>query len=37
VLLKAMNALQGERYIALAEARPENEAFLFGWLDNRVG
>lgn len=36
LLLKAMNALQGERYVALAESRPENEAFLFGWLDNRI-
>lgn len=37
VLLKAMEALQGERYIALAEGRPANEAFLYGWLANRVG
>lgn len=37
VLLKAMEALQGERYIALAEKRPANEAFLYGWLANRIG
>ena len=37
VLLKAMEAMQGERYIALAESRPANEAFLYGWLANRIG
>jgi lysozyme family protein len=37
VLLKAMEALQGERYLALAEQRPANEAFLYGWLANRLG
>lgn len=37
VLLKALNALQGERYIRLAETRPANEAFLYGWLAGRVG
>lgn len=37
VLLKAIEALQGERYIALAESRPVNEAFLYGWLANRIG
>lgn len=37
VLLKAMEALQGERYLSLAEHRPANEAFLYGWLANRVG
>ncbi|CAD7338236.1 hypothetical protein FIM10_09440 [Sphingomonadales bacterium 56] len=37
VLLKAIEALQGERYLALAESRPANEAFLYGWLANRVG
>ena len=37
VLLKAMEALQGERYVRLAESRPANEAFLYGWLANRVG
>lgn len=37
VLLKALEALQGERYIKLAEDRPANEAFLYGWLANRIG
>lgn len=37
VLLKAIEALQGERYLALAERRPANEAFLYGWLANRLG
>jgi lysozyme family protein len=36
VLLKALNALQGERYLALAESRPANEAFLYGWLAARL-
>lgn len=37
VLVKAVEALQGERYVALAEQRPANEAFLYGWLANRIG
>jgi lysozyme family protein len=37
VLLKALNALQGARYIELAEGRAANESFLYGWLDARVG
>lgn len=37
VLLKALDALQGERYVALAEKRPADEAFLYGWLANRIG
>ena len=37
VLLRALQALQGERYIRLAERRPANEAFLYGWLANRTG
>jgi lysozyme family protein len=37
VLLKAMEALQGERYLSLAEQRPANEAFLYGWLASRLG
>lgn len=36
-LVKAVEALQGERYLALAERRPANEAFLYGWLANRIG
>ncbi|MFL6734584.1 MAG: glycoside hydrolase family 108 protein [Sphingomicrobium sp.] len=37
VLLHALEALQGDRYLRLAEQRPANEAFLYGWLANRVG
>jgi lysozyme family protein len=37
VLLKAVEALQGARYLDLAEARPANEAFVYGWLANRIG
>lgn len=37
VLLKAMNSLQGARYIRLAEDRERNESFVFGWFAKRVG
>lgn len=37
VLVKAVEALQGERYIALAEKNPSQEAFVYGWLANRIG
>ncbi|HVF94412.1 MAG TPA: glycosyl hydrolase 108 family protein [Sphingomonas sp.] len=37
VLVKAVEALQGERYLAITERRPANEAFLYGWLANRIG
>ena len=36
VLVKAVDALQGERYVALAERRPANEAFRYGWLAERL-
>ncbi len=36
VLLKALNCLQGSRYIELAEANPSQRAFIFGWLRTRV-
>ncbi len=36
VMVKALEALQGERYLDLAERRPANEAFLYGWLANRL-
>lgn len=36
VLLKALNALQGARYIELAEGRQANESFVFGWFSGRV-
>lgn len=37
VLLKALDALQGERYVRLAEQRPANEAFVYGWFAGRIG
>lgn len=36
VLLKALNCLQGARYIEIAEARERNESFVFGWFSHRV-
>jgi len=36
ILLEALNALQGEGYIALVEERPSAERFVFGWFKNRV-
>lgn len=37
VLLKAVEALQGAHYLRLAESRPSQEAFVFGWLAHRIG
>ena len=36
VLRRALNALQGARYIEIAEQRPAQQAFVFGWLSERV-
>lgn len=36
VLLRALNAQQGARYIELAEHRPSQEEFVHGWFLNRV-
>jgi lysozyme family protein len=36
VLLRALNCLQGAFYIELAEKRAKDEAFVYGWLRNRV-
>lgn len=36
VLLRALNCLQGARYVELAERRPANEEFVYGWILNRV-
>ena len=36
VLLKALNCLQGARYIELSESREDNESFTYGWLRARV-
>ena len=33
VMLKALNSLQGARYIDLSEQRSANEAFTFGWFE----
>lgn len=37
VLIKACEALQGARYIGIAEDRPSQEAFVYGWVAHRVG
>lgn len=37
VMLKALNCLQGARYLSITEARPANEAFVYGWFRERVG
>lgn len=36
VLLAALNALQGEHYILLAESDPTQEEFVYGWVRQRV-
>lgn len=36
VLLVGLNALQGAFYVELAERREKDEAFLYGWLRERV-
>lgn len=36
VLLKILNALQGARYVQLAERRVKDETFIFGWFDDRI-
>lgn len=36
VLMRALNALQGAGYVELAERRPKDERFAYGWLLNRV-
>ncbi len=37
VLTKAIDALQGAHYVRLAETRPAQEAFLYGWIKSRIG
>jgi lysozyme family protein len=37
VLPKAVEALQGAHYARLAETHPSQEAFLCGWITNRIG
>ena len=36
VMLNAMNCLQGAGYIELAEKRPKDEKFMWGWFTHRV-
>lgn len=36
VLLRAVDCLQGDKYIRIAEANPSQEAFVYGWLANRI-
>jgi lysozyme family protein len=36
VMLAALNAQQGERYLDIVEGRPASEAFVFGWFANRI-
>lgn len=35
-MLKALNCLQGARYISISEASPKQEDFVYGWIKNRV-
>jgi lysozyme family protein len=37
ILLKALDACQAERYLDQAEGKPSQEAFLYGWLAERIG
>jgi lysozyme family protein len=37
VLLRLVDSLQCARYLEVAEKRESQEAFLFGWVANRVG
>lgn len=36
VLLRALNALQGEKYITIVEKNPAKRKYIYGWFDNRV-
>lgn len=36
VMLRALNALQGVRYIEIAENNPSQESFAYGWFLNRI-
>lgn len=36
VILRALNSLQGERYISIGAGRPASEAFEFGWFLRRI-
>lgn len=36
VIVRALNCLQGVRYLEITEKRPANRAFYYGWMHNRV-
>lgn len=36
VMIKALNCLQGARYLEVATQYPKNEKYVYGWLKNRV-
>lgn len=36
VMLRALNCLQGARYIEIAERREASETFIFGWFSARI-
>ena len=36
VLVKMLNCLQGAFYVELAEKREKDEAFIYGWIKNRI-
>lgn len=36
VMVRALNCLQGNFYLSLAERRQKDEAFVYGWLLNRI-
>ena len=36
VLLRALNGLQGAKYISLVEGRQKDEKYIYGWFLNRV-
>jgi len=36
VLASLLNALQARHYLTLVEARPKDEAFMYGWVKQRV-
>jgi hypothetical protein len=35
-MLRALNSLQGERQIDLAEKRPKDETYVYGWFRTRI-
>ncbi|CCJ72658.1 FIG00553487: hypothetical protein [Cronobacter condimenti 1330] len=36
VLVRALNCTQGDYYLEITEKREANEAFIYGWLRERV-